>query len=291
MRSRPPNTKRKQADNDITTTRSKLTVNRAEVGKTFGNLLIADECFTVLVGTESAENTSEAPQEFTLRCASFIPRSGFFRKALRNKSLAIVLADDSPSTFEEYARYVYFGTVLDRPEYEDSLDYKDIVQEHYGQMFRFFLLAEKLGDLKTSNMMLDEIYVYSRDGMSLPGRDVINEAYESTDYGSLLRDLLRDMMFYEGNYTHWPIGSMRSVHKKFSEAVMIRIMEHKQYGGPDTSVDDIFGPEVLTQRVARCRYHKHVDGEEDESPKCAQLAPAEGDDMIEQIEGRRANFR
>lgn len=272
------------------------------MSKTFGDLVGTDESLDVLVGTGSTDSTHELPQKFTLRCGSFLPRSEFLRKARRkmwNKSLKcwseepIMMADDRPSTFEEYARHVYFGTIFDSPEYEDSLDYKRIVQSHFSRMIRLYLLAEKRCDLKTSNLMLDEIYLYSQSGSYLPGRDVINEAYEATDTDSLLRTLLRDMMFYDGNYTHWPIGRMRSVNKEFSEALMIRFMEQKLWSG-DALIDEVFGREVLIKRVANCRYHKH-DGDEDEeeSPKCVQLAFVKNDEdtMVARIRMRRANFR
>ena len=160
------------------------------MSKTFGDLVGTDESLDVLVGTGSTDSTHELPQKFTLRCGSFLPRSEFLRKARRkmwNESLKcwseepIMMADDRPSTFEEYARHVYFGTIFDSPEYEDSLDYKRIVQSHFSRMIRLYLLAEKRCDLKTSNLMLDEIYLYSQSGSYLPGRDVINEAYEATD--------------------------------------------------------------------------------------------------------------
>jgi hypothetical protein len=184
------------------------------------------ETFDVLV-TGSGNKSS---QVFTLRCESFIPRSEFFRKAREEawnsdtkcwSDEPIVLARDAPPIFADYARFLYFGDI---PEATSPLGFDFDPQAHFSRQVGLYVLAERLGDLKTANLISDEIYKYSRDLYDLPGKDVINQAYHSTKPGSLLRALLCDMMIYDGDITQLHNEHPKGYRHEFSEDLPIKLM-------------------------------------------------------------------
>jgi hypothetical protein len=248
---------------------------------TLGDLIGSDivtrteETFDVLV-TGSGNKSSQA---FTLRCESFIPRSELFRKVREsawNKDKkcwsdeAIILPNDSPATFCDYARFVYFAQIPDAPS---PLEFDYNPQRHFGRQVGLYVLAERLGDLKTANLISEEIYKYSRDLYDLPGKDVINQAYRSTKPGSFLRALMCDMMIYHGDITRLHNEHPKGYRHEFCEDLLIKLMKVK---GRELNSEE------MEERIAGCMYHFH-DG-----PKCKRSNSADVDEVISD---RRASFR
>lgn len=243
-----------------------------------GDLVGADHSFVVLVGNDW---DGKLPQEFTLRCENFLPRSELFREACEKawdknskcwSGEPIRLVNDSPKGFADYARFVYFGDIPEAPSYSE---FNYMPQAHFSRQIQLYVLAERLRNLRTANLISDEIYTYSRDLCDMPGRDVINEAYGSTQPGSLLRALLRDMMIYDGDITHLHNEHPRGYDKAFSAGLLIGLMTLKGRK---------FDFEELETRMLGCRYHFHANGES----KCTQSSSA---DLDEVISNRRASFR
>lgn len=141
--------------------------------ETFSDPVGPDESFPVVVGTGNSK------REFTLRRDSFIPRSEFFENAQSkswNKDLQcrsdepIVLANTSPAVFKSYARCVYFGETPKAPEYKNLYDYLHGVSRkaRFDRQIGLYLLAHKLGDRKTANLMTDEIFTYGHVSLDQP---------------------------------------------------------------------------------------------------------------------------
>lgn len=127
-----------------------------------------------------------------------------------------------PELFQAYLNFVYFGpeTVeqwADASEAEatakpegNTNDKKRIIKAEkqaaadlvFEMLIRLYLLAERLVDFKTANMVIAEIIRASRLLGCIPTQGPISLAYASTVEGSPLRKLLRDYWICESASTH-----------------------------------------------------------------------------------------
>jgi hypothetical protein len=257
---------------------------KSEMSSTF-DVLAGNDFFVVLVGP--------IPQKFTLRSESFLPRSEFLqrerKKAWNNESKRysdepIILANYSPHAFADYARFVYFGDV---PE----CDY-DKYQAHFIKQIGLYALAERLGDFKTANRMSDDIYTHSRDCEIVPEKDVVNLAYRSTQRGSLLRALFRDIMIYERIDPRtddlWYEGYLNEFHSEFRDDVLVELM-NLVIKDPESTVDEAVGQEVLHTRIMNCELHHHEEDDQDDwNPKCLR---SDFTDILNVVAARKHTFR
>lgn len=101
-----------------------------------------------------------------------------------------VLADDDPAVFVDYARCVYFNKTLERPAYYGNEESGG----HLVRQVKLWLLADKLDDPMTANLVTDNIVGYSLETSLAPNPKAVNFAYNSTDYDSPLRKALRDIL-------------------------------------------------------------------------------------------------
>jgi hypothetical protein len=209
-----------------------------------------------------------------------MPRSEFFKGAQSDgyggADKPTILADESPSTFKKYTRYVYFGVTPEEPKYQNSMISRVYNKPaHFGNQIGLYLLADRLGDHKTANLMTDEIYTYSCLVEEQHEKQDVNLVYRSTEPDNLLRALLRDMMIYHGHPDDWPNESLRGYDYRFRDDLLLKFMDLR-------GVKE-FCTEVLEKMVASCEYHIHGKHE-----KCAQ-SPSIG--VEEQIETRKVTFR
>jgi hypothetical protein len=72
----------------------------------------------------------------------------------------------------------------------------ELADSHYERLVNLYLLADKLRDLSTANMVMDQIQQFCNATDVHPGKVPISAAYQSTGEGSPLRKILRDMWFY-----------------------------------------------------------------------------------------------
>jgi hypothetical protein len=72
----------------------------------------------------------------------------------------------------------------------------------YDSLINLYLLADKLQDLATTNMVMDTIQQFCQSAYVAPGKGPISTAYQSTVAGSPLRKLLRDMWSYSPGSDH-----------------------------------------------------------------------------------------
>ncbi|OQO14487.1 hypothetical protein B0A48_01365 [Cryoendolithus antarcticus] len=140
--------------------------------------------FQVLVGAAPNQKT------YTLHDDIFLLRSVYFASA-RSQAWSkdgepIDLTDEDPDVFEAYLRYVYLGEP--RLQFEEDSWF----QVHAA----LYVLADKLGDLKTANFIIDWIAKCS-ERSSIPEASEARYVYDHTAEGSHLRRILIDMLLHE----------------------------------------------------------------------------------------------
>ena len=76
------------------------------------------------------------------------------------------------------------------PEYE-------LADLHHEAMIKLYVLADKLQDVVTANMVVDNIERFFNTTQVHPGKSPISAVYQSTVEGNPLRKLMRNVWFYD----------------------------------------------------------------------------------------------
>jgi hypothetical protein len=144
----------------------------------------------------------------------------------------------------------------------------ELVDEGYTELIKLYLLADRLRDLETVNMIVDEIVDY-RDVVTKltygsitrvnPGGGPTTIAYASTKKGNLLRELLRD--FAVTTYMSRELERLRETEypvEFFQEITLEKLGEY------------ISGEPIIYDKrryCTKCHFHQH-DLEHPVGPKC-----------------------
>jgi len=196
---------------------NKLTSNRIEFGETF----------VVLVRSEDDQ------KRFTVHHDILTRRSDFFKAArsarwATDPSKPVSLEDDEPDVFSTYLHCVYFDEVIiPRTSVPISLMFRQLEEARQGEadqkfeaLVSTYVLADKLRDPITANMVSDKILEVSHDTSKVPSAKAVTIAYQSTTNRDPLRILLRDMCMYHGRTlptggdVSWPVEFLQDVVNK-----------------------------------------------------------------------------
>jgi hypothetical protein len=131
---------------------------------------------------------------FTIHEDVITQRSKLLRTARQQKknwkkSKASMLKDEDPQVFSAYLHTVYFGVVSLKNRIAEDAEVARFLVDLY-------LLADKLLDPVTANMVIDEILSFFDRNIG-PLSGVTPHVYASTADGSLLRMLVRDFYIHE----------------------------------------------------------------------------------------------
>jgi hypothetical protein len=127
------------------------------------------------------------------------------------------------------------------------------VQQCFLMLAEVYLLADRLQDLGTADLLIDEFKRFANAEHVTPEARITRLVYDSTIHGHPFRKLIRDYCICEthgGDHmdvylSGWPLELTRDVTAEF-------------LGLMDSSKDDMV---ILTGRIAdfkdKCRYHQH----------------------------------
>jgi hypothetical protein len=123
------------------------------------------------------------------------------------KNKAEMLKDEDPQVFSAYLHTVYFGVVslMDRIEEDaagDGAENTSRDEKVARFLVELYLLADKLLDPVTANMVIDEIISFFNRNIG-PLAIITTRVYASTADGSPLRMLVRDFFIHQVHRT-WP---------------------------------------------------------------------------------------
>nr|OQO21010.1 hypothetical protein B0A51_12874 [Rachicladosporium sp. CCFEE 5018] len=183
---------------------------------------------------------------YTLHEDIFLPRSTFLRAA-RSQDWATSetitdLTDEKPMVFEAYLHCVYRDEV--------NANYKS--NGTHQPLFELYVLADKLGDAKTANVIIDEIVARS-DDIDISTANEARYVYTHSIAGRPLRKLLIDLLVHE-----WNGEAGRSFH--FPKALLLDVMREFariKIKCADEAVGTAFT--VTLQEQNDGKYHQHDD--------------------------------
>lgn len=109
-----------------------------------------------------------------------------------SKAKEVDLEDDDPEAFETYLQCVMGNSVVVK---DLDVTHPTRIQSDDGfmRLISAYILADKLGDPESMNLVIDRLAQYSLAVRRIPNIDAVTCAYESTVKGSPLRLILVDL--------------------------------------------------------------------------------------------------
>jgi hypothetical protein len=181
----------------------------------------------------------------------------------------VYLRNHDPELFQEYVHCVYFGPQALRQwaqasevktEANSDGSTRDEKQTAADLVFKklvgLYLLAVRLVDFKTANMVTDEIIRASDALACIPTQGPVSLAYASTGTGSPLRRLLRDFWIYQSASTQTDSEHLRTAGfpAECVQDIAIDMIRIASSDPDNTNFDQAFKDFYFDEA---CRYHHH----------------------------------
>ena len=122
---------------------------------------------------------------------------------------------------------------------------------------KLHVLADKLGDLKTANMVVDWMMKYSDDRNCIPDKGTVKLVWRKTPEHSPLRQLLVDLHMQEGNEF---IFEEEDDDVPFARGFLLAFAKRYRQLKKDSNPDEDTIRHVFAKRVSngpKCQYHQH----------------------------------
>lgn len=229
---------------------------------------LEDTC-EVIVGSPKAQS-----KRFTSHTNVFTGRSGVLAALRRSgpddQTQPVDLGGEDPKLFQAYLNFVYFGPetveqwadvseaeTTAKPEANTKDEKQAVADTVFEKLIRLYLLAERLIDLKTANMVIAEIIRASRLLGCIPTQSPTSLAYVSTVEGSPLRRLLRDYWFCESASTHTDHERVRAAGfpLEFLQDIAIKGLRTLEVPAEYSYIRFKNFKTICAERV--CYYHQH----------------------------------
>ena len=146
----------------------------------------------------------------------------------------------------------------------------ELADQLYNTLTKLYLLADKLQDTTTANVVMDKMEQFYKYQCVHPGNLPVSTAYQFTVEESPLRKLLRDIWLYDTNLVSIKQFQQNEFPSEFLHDVLELYMSIKK-SGPEKldSFYDITANDGSLNKdncaiPVRCRYHQH----DDEHPFC-----------------------
>ena len=190
--------------------------------------------------------------KFTIHPEIIGERSPVLKAALAKRwnpeHKAIELPDDDPAAFNDYLKCIYLGIAqVGRDDHDDP----------FIELMRAYVLADKLGDLQTTNDIIDTIIHRSDVFGAIPDGDCVSVVFTQTTDSSPLRRLVVDYYIHEGTMSLFEQANLDQVPASFLWAVANAYRRLKEDSTDETgaTVNGVFSRTV--SQGDKCEYHQH----------------------------------
>ena len=102
------------------------------------------------------------------------------------------LSDDDPDVFQTYVRCIMENTIA-VPNLDIEHPRRELSNGVFTSLFALYVLADKLGDPESMNLVIDAIARYSLASHRVPDCDAVTYAFEYSVRTSPLRRLIADI--------------------------------------------------------------------------------------------------
>lgn len=194
---------------------------------------------------------------------------------------ALHISDDPPDDDDSDGKYEpkLEPDAFDRPKKELAAQLPEVECEQADKYTRYvtqgiqiftelYLLADRLQDLKTANLVIDGTINFIYETGVNPSNSEVALAYESTVHGNPIRKMMRDKFVYESRSDCYMEAFAKEWNSDFTRDVMVEFMRFKDCGY-QAAIDVIW--DTKGELVDACRYHQHNE----KHPRCVPK-PEEG---------------
>lgn len=140
-----------------------------------------------------------------------------------------------------------------------------------------YLLADRLRDMQTANLVMDELIRFSEKGNESFTDEVVRRTYNATAHGNPLRKLLQDECVYATNSTDYRYLHVDTGHPEFTRDVMVELIRLGDYT-VNEKVENVY---TLHQNhwwyTDKCHYHQH----DETHPRCVPEPGKNGETSTE----------
>lgn len=150
----------------------------------------------------------------------------------------------------EHAKVCEEGRIL-RRKYVKHLDHCSLL------LIDLYLLADRLQDMKTANLVMDELIRFSTKGNQALTGDIIRRAYDSTIHGNPLRRYVRDVHVYETGSVDYMDFHVDPGHAEFTRDVVVEVLRLKDPNEHETVKSVYRARRDRGRFVDECYYHQH----------------------------------
>ncbi|KAK3642402.1 hypothetical protein LTR56_010755 [Elasticomyces elasticus] len=188
-------------------------------------------------------------QEFMVHKDVITSRSHFCKAATSERwsasgSQALKLPADDPDVFSGYLRCLY----------KDFVDIEDI-SKNQEQVINIYVLADKLGDATSKNIITDKYAEWSDSAYKIPDVELVNHAFNNTANNSQLRRMFVDFYVHEGSATILK-DAVKCASLEFRTALLTAFVDLRDdQEWEDEPVSEAFGQRVSERDT--CFYQEH----------------------------------
>lgn len=231
------------------------------------------ESFDVLVGPEK--------KRFSVYYDILTERSGFLRTArssrwIKDSQQATDLTDLHPEVFSHYLQLVCTGkfvqpnAAVSQPSegghqnaVETAARAIEASQSHLKALAKLYVLADKLEDLTSANLVMDEFLAAHGKTTKIVLASLITWIYEHTPASSPLRTVVRDIILFETGVDYYKGSQSKLLPRELLLDVLGKDSRIKQENlNTRKPIKQLY--RISIHGFDKCHYHQHHDGH----PKC-----------------------
>lgn len=151
-----------------------------------------------------------------------------------------------------------------KSERQELTEFRLRFDQQTETLINVYLLADKLQDLATANIVIDELIRYGLEAEENPGFEAISIAYSATIHGSPLRRLLRGYHVHGTFSVFYMNLHVNDFPCEFYRDVAAEFLRAKDDNSEET-VGETYGLTAdVRYAMDRCHYHQH----DDKHPRC-----------------------
>lgn len=140
-----------------------------------------------------------------------------------------------------------------------------------------YLLADRLRDVQTANLVMDELIRFSDHGQESFPDKITRRIYDATVRGNPLRKLVRDECVYETNSSSYMHVHVDGGHPEFTRDVMVEFLRLRDVNLEERVKDVYTLHERHERKINKCHYHQH----DATHPRCVPEPGEEGETSTE----------
>jgi hypothetical protein len=142
---------------------------------------------------------------------------------------------------------------------ESMCNYSRYLQQCYLILIDLYLLADRLQDMETANLVMDNLLRFSTEGRQCFAAEIVRRGYDATVHGNPLRKFMRDECVYETQSSEYMDYHVESAHPDFTRDAMVEFLRLRDEN-LEEKIENVYSIHDKHMRNAdKCHYHQHSE--------------------------------